>query len=115
METCQYELKTIPNFTRVLVGVNGQTEPEWRASVDAAPGIKWGHGKFENPPELGTSVRINFNGLGTGIVAAYFVEHGWLGVKVMLDSRPDWHKKQAPDKPYALVFGAEIEPHFDQY
>ena len=69
--------------------------------------IKWG-GRID-VPELGTKVWINFNGLGMGNVSSYFIEDGWLGVKVTLDNRPDWHKKQNPDRNYALAFGAEIE------
>ena len=61
-------------------------------------------------PKLGDRVRITFNGLGTGTVVAYFVEAGFLGVKVRLDQRPAWHVKQnGHNNPDALVFGAEIE------
>jgi hypothetical protein len=67
---------------------------------------KWS-GKAELP-DLGTKIKINFNGLGEGVVHSYFVEHGFIGVRVKLDKQPDWHKNQE-QPPYALVFGAEIE------
>jgi len=58
-------------------------------------------------PDLGTKVEINFNGLGEGVVHSYFVEHGYIGVRVKLDNQPDWHKNQGRP-PYAMVFGIEI-------
>jgi hypothetical protein len=66
----------------------------------------------EQVPALGSRVRIGFNSLGTGTVESYFVEHGWLGVCVVLDVVPTWKQKQQKDTPLraavALVFGAEI-------
>lgn len=62
-------------------------------------------------PVVGAPVTINFNGLGSGTVAAYFHEHGWLGVKVRLDNPPAWHAKQnagTKHAGFALVFGAEL-------
>lgn len=51
------------------------------------------------------------NGFGPGVVVAYFVEAGYLGIEVELDKRPDWHVKQDVDgsHPHPLVFGIECE------
>lgn len=68
--------------------------------------VTWSNDKF--PPVIGTKVTINFNGLGSGIVVAYFFEHGYLGIEVKLDQQPDWHIKQNGKGKHALVFGAEI-------
>lgn len=59
-------------------------------------------------PAIGSRVQITFNGLGSGTVRSYFTEAGWLGVHVVLDSQPDWHKRQNPGRDYALVFGIEV-------
>lgn len=68
-------------------------------------------GTFPLPP-IGHRVLINFNDLGYGIVRAYFVEHGWIGVHVTLEQPPAWHLKQTIGSKYAgqaLVFGIEIK------
>lgn len=59
-------------------------------------------------PKVGDKVHINMNGLGDGTVESYFIESEWLGVTVRLDKQPDWHKKQRPNNPIAMVFGLEI-------
>jgi hypothetical protein len=68
-------------------------------------------------PKIGEQVKINFNQFGTGKVVDYFVETGekqdgtkvkYQGVRVVLDVQPDWHKKQAPGQPWAMVFGIEL-------
>ena len=81
---------------------------------DESPrGVKWsGAGAV---PAIGDRIDVKINGMGAGTVIGYFVEpepdNGWLGVKVTLDKRPDWHIKQCgPDRPWTLVFGAEIAP-----
>jgi hypothetical protein len=48
-------------------------------------------------------------GLGMGTVESYFIESEWLGVTVRLDHQPEWHKKQRPNNPIAMVFGLEIQ------
>lgn len=72
--------------------------------------LKWS-GK-QPIPAIGDKVTINFNELGTGVVQAYFYEHGYFGLDVKLDKAPDWHNKQHPvgseHRGRALVFGAEI-------
>jgi hypothetical protein len=86
----------------------------WIPLVDAAsrdrPEPKWGPQNFESPPPIGTRVKVNFNRLGTGVVEGYFVEHGYLGVHVLPDARPEWHIEQNPGKNYYLVFGIEVTP-----
>jgi hypothetical protein len=62
-------------------------------------------------PQIGQSVRINFNTLGTGVVESYFVEHGYCGVTVRLDKEPEWKIKQHKGTKHAgiaMVFGLEI-------
>jgi len=60
-------------------------------------------------PNTGDRVEITVNRFGAGIVVSYFCEHGYRGIRVKLDKQPDWHRKQG-QPPYALVFGAEIQP-----
>ncbi len=60
-------------------------------------------------PARGDKVRINFNGLGTGRVLDFFREYRFIGLRILLDKQPAWHKKQnGADNP-ALVFGSEVE------
>jgi hypothetical protein len=93
-------LHTAPAF------VTQQTAASGEKSYPA--GVRWS-GKWELPA-IGNEVRIAFNGLGTGTVAGYFVEGGWLGLQVKLNAAPDWHIKQNGANPYSYVFGAEIDP-----
>jgi hypothetical protein len=70
--------------------------------------VKWS-GK-NPPPPLGAVVTLNYNGLGSGIVAGYFVAAGWLGLRVQLDNPPDWFLKNVAnsDDKTAGAFGVEI-------
>jgi hypothetical protein len=67
-------------------------------------------------PAIGTRVNVTINGLGQGIVEAYFIESVYLGVYVKLENPPAWWVKQTAGKTFgrrtgcAMVFGAEIEP-----
>lgn len=68
-------------------------------------------GKFPIPA-IGERVFVNMNGFGAGVVESYFVEHGFLGVCVVVDVAPAWHVKQTKGSKYegkALVFGAELK------
>lgn len=70
--------------------------------------IKWS-GSYPIP-QIGSSVKINFNELGTGKVEGYFTEHGYCGVYVRLDKAPDWKVKAHKGTRYegiAMVFGQE--------
>ncbi len=58
-------------------------------------------------PNVGDTVKVNFNKLGTGVVDCYFVEYGYLGVVVDLDEAPDWHREQNGNN-LALIFGVEL-------
>lgn len=64
------------------------------------------------PPAIGTVVHVKFNELGNGTVVGYFVESGWLGVRVFPDNPPKWwvesNKKRNDTDPNYSVFGAEI-------
>jgi hypothetical protein len=101
----KYNLKEIPSGARFVdlrtpevVDAGLMTSPIW--SVRSLP----------TPPAIGTKVKVTMNGLGTGTVTGYFVEHGWLGVHVKADNRPEWHKNAHPDVDEYLVFGVEIHP-----
>lgn len=54
-------------------------------------------------PEIGERVRIKFPEFGAGLVVAYFVESGCLGVEVVRD-------QANIDERNLLVFGAELAP-----
>ncbi len=80
--------------------------PEARYELPEPPAdAKWSGGAV---PKRGDQVTINFNGLGQGVVTDYFVEHGYLGLRVKLDQQPKWHADQNDRWPYALVFGKEV-------
>lgn len=96
-----YDLNSLPSFInfKVMI-VDGQMTP-------SPEGTKWG--SLAQPPAIGDKVTIGFNGLGTGTVESYFVEHSWLGVCVKLDKIPDWKAKQCKtNADVALVFAPEI-------
>src|SRR5574342_974615 len=64
------------------------------------------------PPAIGTRVNVVCNAMGWGTVVSYFVEHGYLGVRVKLENEPEWHAKQCAGTKHAghcLVFGVELE------
>lgn len=77
-----------------------------RHVTNAADGVLWS-GPLPVPAS-GTKVDIKMNHLGTGTIVGYFVEHGWLGVKVKLDTKAEWYPKGAKFDGFAFVFGAEI-------
>lgn len=68
----------------------------------------------DEPPAIGTKIRVTINGIGPAIVRGYFVECGWLGLLVDVLSPPDWWVKQnvKPGQPYprSHVFGVECKP-----
>lgn len=71
--------------------------------------VKWS-GSYPIP-QIGQSVQINFNQLGTGVVESYFVEHGYCGLIVRLDKEPEWKIRQHKGTKHegiAMVFGLEI-------
>ena len=74
-------------------------DPVWSSAVF--------HGLPE-PPKIGDRVDVVINGFGSGEVIGYFVESGFLGIYVVPDERPKWHRLQNPDRPYCMVFGAEV-------
>ena len=106
MKTCEYDLRAMPAYIARPSG----NPTDWTAEQKAS--LKWTtpeKGGFLFCPLIGTRVNVTCNSMGLGTVSSYFFEHGYLGVKVDLDNPPDWHKKQNPGKPYALVFGSEIQ------
>jgi hypothetical protein len=44
-----------------------------------------------------------------GTVVDYFVQDGWLGVKVKVDKQPEWSRKQSGAMNEFTFFGAEIK------
>lgn len=67
-------------------------------------------------PRPGDRVRGRINSVGAGTVVDLFVECGWIGVRVALDSVPDWANDEqreraigADGKYVAHLFGAEID------
>lgn len=58
-------------------------------------------------PTIGQKVKVTMNSMGTGTVLDYFWEHGFLGVRVILDKPPKWFREQN-NSPVAMVFGTEI-------
>ena len=92
----KYDLLQLPEWQRH----NPETSPE----PDELP--RWsGLGK---PPALGTLVSVVINSMGEGRVTGYFVEHGFLGVYVMLYNPPEWWAKQNRHDKRAMAFGLEI-------
>lgn len=87
------------------------TPPKWVYNTPKVPPHRtalWSG--VGDPPKVGTTVGVRMNGLGTAKVMGYAVHDGYLGVMVRIDeaTRPDWHKKQNPDNPVAILFGAEL-------
>lgn len=64
------------------------------------------------PPTIGERVVVRMNGCGPGVVVAYAVHEGYLGLMVRLDeeTRPDFCRNQNPSNRPSLVFGAELQP-----
>lgn len=86
-----------------------------RAKDDAGePLLDWGpfwSGR-EEPPSVGARLSLAVNNFGWAIVTGYFVEHGFLGVKVVLDDPPEWLVKQCEREkrdPAPMLFGNEVE------
>jgi hypothetical protein len=102
--TNTYGLQLMPEWVQM---------PEAKGEEDQAPksGPVWWSGKLP-PPELGSRVTIRMNGFGPGTVVAFFVEYGYLGIEVKVDTRPDWHIKQNKGRPESecnpMVFGSEL-------
>lgn len=63
---------------------------------------------FPVPPRVGDVVRLTINSIGLGTVKGYFVESGFLGVKVTPHNPPAWWTKQNPTRSLCTVFGVEI-------
>jgi len=101
------EFNTLPvDWTRAVWNGEGAGR---KLANDAHP-FKW---SGENdPPAIGAKVTIYMNKFGTGTVTGYFVEYGWLGVLVKLDSPPKWYFEQNDGKIplVAHFFGIDLEP-----
>lgn len=75
--------------------------------LEPTEGKKW---SAEFPiPKIGDRVIATINRLGPATVLDYFWESGYQGIRVELHSRPEWHQKQCPNDPTAMIFGAETK------
>jgi hypothetical protein len=61
------------------------------------------------PPAIGSKVTVIINNLGPAVVVGYFVEAGFLGLRVQHDSPPDWYIKQNKGNVVGHVFGPEVK------
>jgi hypothetical protein len=66
-------------------------------------------------PSVGTRVTVRMNGFGEGTVVGHFVEEGWAGVRVHLDTLPGWFVRQEKEQgrgacPIGKFFGADLAP-----
>ena len=68
---------------------------------------KWS-GKFRKP-EVGETVKINFNNFDLAIVKKYFIECGWLGMICECVNPPEWFLKQNEGNVPAHFFGIDIQ------
>lgn len=59
-------------------------------------------------PVIGQRVLVIVNGMGEGVVSAYFFENGYLGVHVKLDKSPEYRVRQGIGHKPAMVFGTEV-------
>jgi hypothetical protein len=75
--------------------------------LEPTEGKKWSAG-FPIP-KIGDRVIATVNSLGLGTVLDYFWESDFQGIRLELDTatEPEWHKKQCPNDPTAMIFGAE--------
>ena len=73
------------------------------------PTAKWSSDRFPLPT-IGTKIKASINGQWEGVVVAYFVEHGYQGIKVDCSrgKRPEFHKRQGGDAKRVLLFGVDL-------
>jgi hypothetical protein len=89
----------LPAYERAI-WIDGKPAP-------AAPGVaRWS--ADAPPPPIGAAIVVTMNGLGTAIVAGYFVEADWLGLLVDFLAPPEWHAKQNGAGARGHIFGAEM-------
>lgn len=98
-QKAQYELQEVPAGVRFLKAEDALTE------AGQEPVVKYSGSRI---PLKGEKVRLNVRGFTTGTVTDYFIEYCWLGVRVKLDTRADWHIKQNGPWPYGYFFGIDI-------
>lgn len=68
---------------------------------------KWA--KDQPPPEIGAEIVATINNCGPAKVVGYFVQHGWLGLRVELLEPPEWFVKQNKGNRRGHVFGPEFK------
>lgn len=59
-------------------------------------------------PEVGNDVQVVINDIGPGECVGHFVEHGYVGAVIKLNSPPDWWVSQNGEKETAHVFPNEM-------
>lgn len=104
----RYDLHELPMPLQTYGGVD-LTDPDKAPTPETADAYLWS--RLTSPPRIGTRVHVVVNAMGWGTVVSYFVEHGYLGVRVKLETEPEWHAKQCAgtkNAGHCLVFGAEL-------
>ena len=86
--------------------------PKWtrlREGFPLPPDLVQWNQEFD-PPTRGTRVAIHAWGEPVGgVVEGYEPTHGWLMIWVRPDVRPEWHKRDMPDRSVCLFAGVELE------
>jgi len=98
-ESSYAEMKEVPPFVRYVASGNMKDKP-----VDD---VKWS-GDSAAPPAIGSEVYVKMNAIGWARVVCYFVQDGWLGVKVQPHDPPEWYIKQNGGNCECHAFGAEL-------
>ena len=62
------------------------------------------------PPAVGTVVyptKKGWDGQHKGTVIGYIPAMGWLGLVIQMETRPDWHRKQFPERDFCYFIGTD--------
>lgn len=109
MNKIQWDINENPVATGRFSKAVGQNKTYPLVAI-AGQEVKYSNDRL---PKIGESVVVRINGLGTGKIVNFFIEEGFLGIRVMPDAgqRPAWHIKQLAGKEFKgyTVFGAEID------
>jgi hypothetical protein len=97
------EFETCPEYEPATFNEGGEVQP-------AATGLPRWAGK-NAPPLVGTKIHVTMNNLGVATVTGFFVEEGFLGLKVRFHDAPEWHRKQNRGNPNGYIFGPEFKDY----